>query len=84
MHNIIHYLIDKGSSAQNGTVENTNGLIRQCYPKGITHDNIKKSDITYVENKLNHRPRNRLNYLTPYDVFVEKKKPEDFLVHVLI
>jgi IS30 family transposase len=37
-----------------------------------------------VQNKLNNRPRKRLNYLTTYEVFVEKKKPRDFLVQALI
>ena len=82
--NIPIYFCFPYHSWEKGTNENTNGLIRQYYPKGIVHDKIKKSDITYVENKLNHRPRKRLNYLTPYEVFVEKKKPEDFLVQPLI
>jgi len=71
-------------SWEKGTNENTNGLIRQYYPKGVVHDNIKKSDIIEVQNKLNNRPRKRLNYLTPHEVFVEKKNPEDFLVQALI
>lgn len=71
-------------SWEKGTNENTNGLIRQYYPKGIVHDNIEKSDIIKIQNKLNNRPRKRLNYLTPYEVFVKKKKPRDFLVQPLI
>jgi IS30 family transposase len=71
-------------SWEKGTNENTNGLIRQYYPKKTVHDNIKKSDIIKVQNKLNNRPRKRLNYLTPYEVFVKKMNPQDFLVQPLI
>ena len=63
-------------SWEKGTNENTNGLIRQYYPKNIIHDNIKESDIKKIQDKLNHRPRKSLNYLTPYEVFVEGKLPE--------
>ena len=81
---ILIYFCFPYHSWEKGTNENTNGLIRQYYPKGIVHDNIQESDIIKIQNKLNHRPRKRLNYLTPHEVFVEKKNPEDFLVHVLI
>ncbi len=40
----------------------------------ITLNNIKK-----VEYLLNHRPRKRLNYLTPHQIFVEKKDPSKVL-----
>ena len=82
--NILIYFCFPYHSWEKGTNENTNGLIRQYYPKGIVHDNIEKKDIIKLQNKLNHRPRKRLSYLTPYEVFIEKKKPEDFLVQALI
>jgi len=71
-------------SWERGTNENTNGLIRQYLPKGEVYGKITESDIKLIENKLNHRPRKRLNYLTPYEVFVKKMKPEDFQVQALI
>ena len=71
-------------SWERGTNENTNGLIRQYFPKGKPHDKIKKSDISVIENKLNNRPRKRLNYLTPYEVFVKKMNPKNFQVQSLI
>ncbi|MDD2935333.1 MAG: IS30 family transposase, partial [Candidatus Pacebacteria bacterium] len=40
--------------------------------------------IKLIEDKLNNRPRKRLNYLTPYEVFVLKMKPENFQVQALI
>ena len=85
-----HKLIEKKSnikiyfaypyhSWERGTNENTNGLIRQFFPKGMSGDKISASDIKKVEYLLNHRPRKRLNYLTPYQVFVEKKDPSKVL-----
>jgi len=63
-------------SWERGTNENTNGLIRQYYPKNKIHDKITESDIKLIEKKLNNRPRKRLNYLTPYEVFVLGLNPE--------
>jgi IS30 family transposase len=51
-------------------------LIRQYYPKGKIHDKITESDIRKIEKELNNRPRKRLNYLTPYEVFVLGLDPE--------
>jgi hypothetical protein len=47
-------------------------------PKKALHGKIKKSDIIKLEKKLNNRPRKRLNYLTPYEVFVKKMNPKNF------
>ena len=70
--NIPIYFCFPYHSWEKGTNENTNGLIRQYYPKGKVYDKITKSNIFKLERKLNNRPRKRLNYLTPYEVFVEK------------
>jgi IS30 family transposase len=51
-------------------------LIRQYYPKGKIYDKITESDIRKIEKELNNRPRKRLNYLTPYEVFVLGLDPE--------
>lgn len=50
---------------ERGTNENTNGLIRQYYPKFMSLKHISQSDCERVCNELNHRPRKRLNYLAP-------------------
>lgn len=71
-------------SWERGSNENTNGLIRQYLPKGAVHGKITESDIKTIEDKLNNRPRKRLNYLTPHEVFVLKMKPENFQVQALI
>lgn len=71
-------------SWEKGTNENTNGLIRQYYPKKKIYDKILESDIKTIQDKLNNRPRKCLNWLTPHEVFVKKMKVEDFQVQALI
>ncbi len=71
-------------SWERGTNENTNGLLRQYFPKKALHGKITQSDIKKIEEKLNNRPRKRLNYLTPYEVFVKKMDPKNFQVQGLI
>jgi IS30 family transposase len=56
-------------SWERGTNENTNGLIRRYFPKGTYFSRIKKEQLNYVVNTINHRPRKRLGYKTPYEVF---------------
>jgi transposase, IS30 family len=58
-------------SWERGTNENTNGLIRQFFPKRSSFIDITKQDTGRVERLLNTRPRKRLNYLTPYEVFLK-------------
>jgi IS30 family transposase len=64
------YFADPYASWQRGTVENTNGLIRQYFPKKKRFESITNKDIEFVMDRINHRPRKRLNYQTPYDVFM--------------
>jgi transposase, IS30 family len=56
-------------SWERGTNENTNGLLRQYFPKKTPFNNITQEDIDQVVNLINNRPRKRLNYLTPHEVF---------------
>jgi len=55
-------------SWQRGTIENTNGLIRQYYPKGTDFSQISDEELKTIEDKMNNRPRKKLGYLTPYEV----------------
>ena len=54
---------------ERGTNEHTNGLIRQCFPKGTDFSQISRRAITYVQTLLNGRPRKVLHWRTPSDVF---------------
>lgn len=57
------------ASWQRGTNENTNGLIRQYFPKHRDFTSITQQEINHVMKRLNHRPRKRLGYQTPHQVF---------------
>ena len=54
---------------EKGTVENTIGLIRRYLPKRTDFANISKEEIKRIEKLLNNRPRKRLAYKTPSEVF---------------
>jgi IS30 family transposase len=51
-------------SWERGLNENTNGLVRQYFPKKTSFDNITEHDLQRVAKKLNHRPRKCLGYKT--------------------
>lgn len=63
------YFAHPYSSWERGTNENTNGLIRQYFPKGMDFTTITQQEISHVMKRLNNRPRKRLGYLTPAQVF---------------
>jgi IS30 family transposase len=60
-------------SWERGCNENANGLLRQYFPKGIPFDKITQKEIDCAVNEINSRPRKRLNYSTPKEIFYEKK-----------
>jgi len=53
------------------TNENSNGLIRDYFPAGTDFSLISKARLKEVQNQLNERPRNVLNWQTPKEVFAE-------------
>ena len=57
---------------QRGTNENTNGLIRQFFPKGTDLVGIPNHRFTKVQQLLNNRPRKRLGYRTPNEVLASR------------
>ena len=57
------------ASWQRGTNENTNGLLRQFIPKGTDFDAVSDSDLEKYVELINNRPRKRLNWLSPNQVF---------------
>ena len=71
------YLAEPGKPYQRGTNENTNGLIRQFYPKGTRFRKVTHQDVRAVQNLLNNRPRACLGYRTPNEVFFGDSAPGD-------
>ena len=63
------YFADAYCAWQKGTVENTNGLLRQYYPKKFEFNNTTQNELDEIVNEINNRPRKRLGYLTPNEVF---------------
>lgn len=68
---ILCYSAHPYCSGERGTNENTNGLIRWYFPKGTDFATIPDEAIQEVENRLNNRPRKRLGWRTPLEVFNE-------------
>lgn len=68
------YFAHPYSSWERGLNENTNGLIRQYFPKGSCFKNITPADVIRVENILNDRPRKTLGYLTPNEVYSGERR----------
>lgn len=56
-------------SWERGTNENTNGLVRRYFPKGTPFSNIEETYFKEVVSKINHRPRERLGFRSPYEKF---------------
>lgn len=56
-------------SWERGLNENTNGLVRQYFPKRVPFDKLSDNDVLIVERKINNRPRKCLGYKTPFEVF---------------
>lgn len=61
-------------SWERGANENTNGLIRQYFPKKTSFETISGDDVKRVEDILNNRPRKKLNFLTPNE-FLSRNSP---------
>ena len=68
------YFAQAYSAWQRGLNENTNGLIRQYVPKGTDVRVLTEKQIQYIIDRLNNRPRKSLGYLTPNEVFYERKR----------
>ena len=63
------YFAHPKSPWERGTNENTNGLIRQYFPKGTDFKKISRYEVKRAQDQLNGRPRKVLDWETPYKVF---------------
>lgn len=68
------YFCDPYCAWQRGTVENTNGLLRQYFPRRRDFSTITAKELQAVEDRLNDRPRKVLGYRTPREVFYASLK----------
>jgi IS30 family transposase len=65
------YVAHPRSPWERGTNENTNGLVREFFPKGTDFRLVDDSDVTYVQELLNSRPRKTLDWATPTEVLLK-------------
>jgi IS30 family transposase len=66
------YFADAYASWQRGTNENTNGLLRQYFPKNTDFTQVTHREVARVEQLLNERPRRRLGYRTPAEILAKR------------
>ena len=59
------YFCDPQSPWQRGSNENTNGLLRQYFPRGLDLSQVSQAQLNAVARELNTRPRKTLGYRTP-------------------
>jgi IS30 family transposase len=67
------YFAHPYASWERGLNENTNGLVRQYFPKKFEFARITEQDLQQVEDLLNNRPRKTLGYRTPNEVFFKQR-----------
>lgn len=68
------YACHAHSPWEKGSVENTNGLLRQFFPKGTDFTEIKLEEVLLVQHLLNNRPRKGLSFRTPSEIHLEHQR----------
>jgi len=68
------FFCDPRAPYQRGTNENTNGLLRQYFPKGTDFSAVTAHDLRFVMDRLNTRPRKVLDFQTPSEVWEEYRQ----------
>ena len=59
---------------ERGVNENTNGLVRQYFPKGLAFGAITAAEVRRAQERLNNRPRKTLGFRTPNEVFFKERR----------
>lgn len=62
------YFCDPYCAWQKGTNENTNGLLREFYPKGMDLSKVDEDELSYYLTIMNDRPRKCIQYKTPKEI----------------
>lgn len=70
------YFANPYHSWERGVNENTNGLVRQYFPKQTDFATIRDEEVFQVVEKLNNRPRKTLGYKTPNEIFFKEHKEQ--------
>ena len=65
------YFAHPYSAWERGTNENTNGLVRQYFPKKTDFSKVAPSETKVAVDRLNHRPRKCLDFKSPFEVFFD-------------
>ena len=65
------YFAHPYSAWERGTNENTNGLVRQYFPKKTDFSKVARSETKVAVDRLNHRPRKCLDFKSPFEVFFD-------------
>ncbi|SPB18970.1 transposase [Caballeronia novacaledonica] len=65
------YFCEPQKPWQRGSNENTNGLLRQYFPKGQPLDHYSQAELNAIAKRLNERPRQTLGFMTPAEKLAE-------------
>ncbi len=76
---ITFYFATPHHAWERGSNENLNGLLRQYLPKGTNLNNLSQQECDRIAELLNDRPRRRLGYRTPNEVYYPKMVPRQFV-----